>query len=244
MDEVFISFVPQQIEVTTWCLSVCTGQTEAENYILSHTFLESKWSCRLSQVLTCIRIQSIISKGLQYLIMSTLLYLRKPHFHKLIIICLRENGCFCSEGSAIEEVIVDEGVCCTPSLCAFAVLQAGWRGCHTNLAVARQPCLETRWYGLEIMSVKERVKRCTHAQIFCTLKRRLGLAERSCYSIRTWTSANGKREELEIMHVGTQLCVCAPLHYLWSLLISCQNTADDIWLAARLRKEVFFVTIW
>lgn len=123
VDEVFISFVPQQIEVTTWCLSVCTGQTEAENYILSHTFLESKWSCRLSQVLTCIRIQSIISKGLQYLIMSTLLYLQKPHFHKLIIICLRENGCFYSEGSAIEEVIVDEGVCCTLSLRTFAVPQ-------------------------------------------------------------------------------------------------------------------------
>lgn len=42
VDEVFISFVLQQIEVMTLCLSVCTGQTEAENYILSHTFLESK----------------------------------------------------------------------------------------------------------------------------------------------------------------------------------------------------------
>lgn len=118
----FISFVPQQIEVTTLCLSVCTGQTEAENYILSPTFLESKWSCWLSQVLTYIRIQSIISKGLQYFIMSTLLYLRKPHFHKLIIICLRENGCFCSEDFAIEEVIVDEGVCCALPLSTVRLL--------------------------------------------------------------------------------------------------------------------------
>lgn len=107
---------------------------------------------------------------------------------------------------------------CAAFLCVFAsVLQAGWRGCHMNLAAARQPCLETRWYRLEIMSVKERVKRCTHALIFCTLKRRLGLAERSCYSIRVWTSANGRREELEIMHVGTQLSVCAPPYCLWSL---------------------------
>lgn len=128
-------------------------------------------------------------------------------------------------------------------ICCASVLQAGWGGCHMNLAVVRQPCLETRWYGLEIMSVKERVKRCTHAQIFCTLKRQHGLAERSCYSIRTWTSANGRREELEIMHVGTQLSVCAPLHYLWSLLISCQNTTDDIWLPACLRQGVFFITI-
>lgn len=164
-----------------------------------------------------------------------------------MIICLRENGCFSSKGSATGEVIVAEGECCTLPLCEFcfgSVLQAGWRGCHTNLAVARQPCLETRWYGLEIMSVKGRVKGCTHAQIFCTLKRRLGLAERSCYSIRTWTSANGRREEPEIMRVGTQLSVCAPLHYLWSLLISCQRMADDIWLPACLREGGFlFVTI-
>ncbi len=145
---------------------------------------------------------------------------------------LCDGGGYCRQGRALHAA----------SLCA-CVLQAGWRGCHTNLAVARQPCLETRWYELEIMSVKERVKRCTHAQIFCTLKRRLGLAERSCYSIRTWTSANGRREELEIMHVGTQLSVCAPLHYLWSLLMSCQNPADDIWLPACLREGVFFVTI-
>lgn len=142
---------------------------------------------------------------------------------------------YCRRGSVLHSVSLC--VCCS------SMLQAGWRVCHMNLAVARQPCLETRWYGLEIMSVKERVKRCTHAQIFCTLKRQLGLAERSCYSIRTWTSANGKREELEIMHVGTQLSVCAPLHYLWSLLISCQNTADDIWLPACLRIGLFFVTI-
>lgn len=139
-----------------------------------------------------------------------------------------------------EDVTVRRGSRSARLFCAMPVCcRRAWRGCHTNLAVARQPCLETRWYGLEIMSVKERVKRCTHAQIFCTLKRRLGLAERSCYSIRTWTSANGRREELEIMHVGTQLSVCAPLHYLWSLLISCQNTADDIWLPACLREGVF-----
>ena len=37
--------------VTIRCLRVCTGPTETENYILSHTFLESKWSCQLSQFL-------------------------------------------------------------------------------------------------------------------------------------------------------------------------------------------------
>ncbi len=178
--------------------------------------------------------------------MSTLLYLRKPHFHKthnylsqrkwmLPFWRLCDGRGYCRRGSVLFAAFL--------CVCCASVLQAGWRGCHMNLAVARQPCLETRWYGLEIMSVKERVKRCTHAQIFCTLKRQLGLAERSCYSIRTWTSANGRREELEIMHVGTQLSVCAPLHYLWSLLISCQNTADDIWLPACLREGVFFVTI-
>lgn len=96
--------------------------------------------------------------------------------------------------------------------------------------------LETRWYGLEIMSVKERVKTCTHAQIFCTLKRQPGLAQRSCYSIRRWASANGRQEELEMMHIGTHLSVCAPIHYLWSLLIACQSTTDDIWLPACLRE--------
>lgn len=114
-------------------------------------------------------------------------------------------------------------------------ISSAWARCHMNPAVARQPCLETRWYGLEIMSVKERVKRCTHAQIFCTLKQQRGLAERSCYSIRMWTSANGRRKETEIMRVGTQLGVCASLHYLWSLLISCQRATDDIWLPACLR---------
>lgn len=177
--------------------------------------------------------------------MSLVLYLRKQYFQKthnylrekwmLSLRRLFEGRGYCRRGSAL--YVASLCVCC-----GF-VLQAGWRGCHMNLAVARQPCLETRWYGLEIMSVKERVKGGTHAQIFCTLKRRLGLAERSCYSIRMWTTANGRREELEIMHVGTQLSVCAPLHYLWSLLISCQKTADDIWLPACLREGVFFVMI-
>lgn len=131
--------------------------------------------------------------------------------------------------------------CCM--LCFFlpvfctSVRQVGWWRWCTKVAVARQPCLETRWSGLEIMSVKERVKRCTHAQIFHALRRQLGLAERSCYSIRVWTTANGRQEELEIMRVGTQLRVCAQVHYLWSLQRSCHRTADDIWLRARLRER-------
>lgn len=137
-----------------------------------------------------------------------------------------------------EEVIVDERLLHAAffffslDFCA-SVLQGSWWRWHTNVAVARQPCLETRWYELEIMSVKERVKRCTHAQIFCTLRRPLGLAERSCYSIRVWTAANGRQEELEIMCVGTPLCDCAHIHYLWYLQRSCQHSADDMW---RLRE--------
>lgn len=145
--------------------------------------------------------------------------------------------------NTIEEVIVDERVLCAAFFFFFflqdfctSVLQGSWWRWHTNVAVARQPCLETRWYGLEIMSVKGRVKRCTHAQIFRVLRRRLGLAERSCYSIRVWTTANGRQEETEIMRVGTQLCVCTHIHYLWALQRSCHRTADDIWLRARLQE--------
>lgn len=155
--------------------------------------------------------------------MSTVLYLCRMDLSvSLIFIYLRENCKFW---------LVEEVICWMLPFCVIAVpqccRQAGWVWCHMNLAGPLQPRLETRWYGPEIMSVKERVKRCTHAQIFCTLKRQHGLAERSCYSIRTWTSANGRREEVEIMRVGTQLSIRAALHYLWSLLISCQSTTDD-----------------
>lgn len=48
---------------------------------------------------------------------------------------------------------------------------------------------------------------------------------------------NWRREEQEIMRVGTQLSVCDPLHYLCSLLIPWQNVADDIGPWTRLREE-------
>lgn len=161
-------------------------------------------------VLTCIRIQWIKSNGFNYFLKS------KPLLHRT------RNYLSGGKMDASPRKRLGEGGCC---LCAA--------GCHMIMAVARQPCLG---YGPEIMSVKKRVKGCTHAQIFCTLKRRLGLAERSCYSIRTWTSANGiggRRED--IIRVGTQLSVCAPLHYLWSLLIS--SGTDDIWLPACLSES-------
>lgn len=143
----------------------------------------------------------------------------------------------------MEEVIVDERACCmllflrVASLFPLFFAASGLRTVpHESGSGIATPCLETRWYGLEIMSVKERVKRCTHAQIFCALKRRLGLAERSCYSIRTWTAANGRQRELEIMRVR-YTAQCLRSNYLWSLLMSCQNPADDIWLPACLRER-------
>lgn len=109
-----------------------------------------------------------------------------------------DGGGYCRWESALHAAF-SPGCLSVPS---FFFAASGLRTVpHESGSGIATPCLETRWYGLEIMSVKERVKRCTHAQIFCALKRRLGLAERSCYSIRTWTAANGRQRELEIMRV-------------------------------------------
>ena len=83
-----------------------------------------------------------------------------------------------------------------------------WRQGHMNLwPEPEKPCLETRWYELEIMCMKERVKRSTHAQIAPNIKTPVGLVERSYYSMRTWTSATEAGGGWDNVWRYTALCV-------------------------------------
>ena len=136
-------------------VTVCTGQTEAGNYFLSLYFLKANDVVGCHSFLSTFSplSESSQSQATDYFIMRRCCTCGKTR----LIICLRENGCYFAEGSVMEKVYCR--LCClSVCVCLASVLQAGWRGCHMNLAAARQPCLETRWYGLEIMSVKKELR--------------------------------------------------------------------------------------